>query len=329
MPTTSDADDRSAMPEQRLSWLRRVHHGFREWRRLAKSLLPFVRRRVYRRLEQRHDELAAVFLGGMSPAASAAVRLVKDLDDSSQAEVCLFVSHAPQPVLKAHVVAHITQLCDAGVQVVLIVNTDLPLADIVIEPVLLARLGACVVRENLGLDFAAWAHGQQLFSARMRPRRLMLVNDSIVGPLEDAAYRALIQRMRACRADVVGLTENFDPRYHLQSFFLVFNERAIQPLLQVFGRMVNMPNKDLVIDIYETRLTQHLLSCGLRCEALFPTPARSRHAPPNDTDLRWSALVAAGFPFVKASVLAKLGDDPLIDKLVPARFREVPRYSGK
>jgi hypothetical protein len=162
------------MPEQRLSWLRRVHHGFREWRRLAKSLLPFVRRRVYRRLEQRHDELAAVFLGGMSPAASAAVRLVKDLDDSSQAEVCLFVSHAPQPVLKAHVVAHITQLCDAGVQVVLIVNTDLPLADIVIEPVLLARLGACVVRENLGLDFAAWAHGQQLFSARMRPRRLML-----------------------------------------------------------------------------------------------------------------------------------------------------------
>ena len=313
------------MLNEHVPWHARLRLGFREWRRTMKSRLPYVRRREHRILEQRHDALAKVFLGAMAPADTAAISVVKDLAEPLRGDICLFVTHAPSETLKPHVAAHVSQLVDAGVSVILIVNTDLPAASIRVEPALLERLSGCVVRENVGLDFAAWAHAHAMFAKRLAPTRLMLVNDSIIGPLDADRYRSLLLRVRASTADVVGLTESFDPRYHLQSFYLVFNARALEPLRQCFGHVLNLPTKDLVIDVYETRLTQHLAAAGLRCEALFPTPARSRHAPPNDTALRWSALVAAGFPFVKASVVDSLRDDPAMQRLVPEQFRQRPQ----
>ncbi len=309
------------MINEHLSAFQRLRFRLREWRRMAKSKLPYVRRRVHRKLERSRDELANAVLAGLPRASAAHIHIAKDLHRPLDGDVCLFVSYAAVASLKPHVVAHLSQLMDAGVEVALAINTDLPLSSVQLPAELLHRLAACVVRQNLGLDFAAWAHAHELFADRLRPRRLMLVNDSIVGPLDPGAFRSLLQRARASDADVIGLTENFDPRYHLQSFFLVFNTGALGPLRAVFEQLVNLPTKDLVIDVYETRLTLHLAAQGLRCIALFPTPARSRHAPPNDTDLRWSALIDAGFPFVKASVLARLHDDPEMRRSVPEALR--------
>ena len=310
------------MINEHLSPLQRLRFRLREWRRVAKSKLPYVRRRVHRKLEGSRDDLANAVLAVLPRASAARIHIAKDLHAPLDGDVCLFVSYAAAAALKPHVVAHLSQLMDAGVGVVLAINTDLPLSSVQVPAALMDRLAACVVRQNLGLDFAAWAHAHEVFADRLAPQRLMLVNDSIVGPLDPGAFRSLLQRVRTTDADVIGLTENFDPRYHLQSFFLVFNARALGPLREVFGHLVNLPTKDMVIDVYETRLTLHLAARGLRCVALFPTPARSRHAPPNDTDLRWSALIAAGFPFVKASVLARLHDDPEMRRSVPAALRQ-------
>jgi O-antigen biosynthesis protein len=306
---------------EHLSPWQRLRFTLREWRRTAKSRLPFVRRRVYRKLERARDELAQAVLAGLPPATAAALHIAKDLATPLRGEVCLFVSYAASDTLKPHVPEHLKQLMDAGIDVVLVINTDLPPTAMKLPTELLTRLSACVVRQNLGLDFAAWAHARAAFADRLAPQRLMLVNDSIVGPLDAMAFKSLLERLRGTDADVIGMTENFDPRYHLQSFFLVFNAPALPAVGAVFDRLVNLPTKDMVIDVYETRLTLHLAAQGLRCVALFPTPARSIHAPPNDTDLRWSALLAAGFPFVKASVLDRLHDDPEMIRSVPEALR--------
>jgi lipopolysaccharide biosynthesis protein len=279
---------------------------------------------VHRQLEQSRDDLAQAVLVGLPQASAARLHVVKDLRSPMNGDVCLFVSYASDPGLKPHVTTHLSQLMEAGVAVVLVINTDLPLTAMDVPAALLDRLAACVVRQNIGLDFAAWAHAHTLFADRIHPLRLMLVNDSIVGPLDGDDFRALLQRVRDSDADMIGLTENFDPRYHLQSFFLVFGPRALAPLRAVFDRLVSLPTKDMVIEVYETRLTQHLTDKGLHCAAMFPTPARRRHAPPNDTDLRWEALLAAGFPYVKASVLDRLRDDPKMQSVVPQAWRGHP-----
>lgn len=315
------------MLNDHISLWQRVLFRLREWRRAGKSALPYVRRRVHRRLERARDELAQAVLEGLPPASAARVDILKDLNGSLVGDVCLFVTYAPVATLKAHVAAHLSELMDGGVAVLLVINTDIAPGDIKIAPALLGRLAACVVRENLGLDFAAWGHLHTLYGHRIQPDRLMLVNDSIVGPLDKPAFQAMLARMRRSDADVIGLTENYERRYHLQSFFLVFSARALGAVTSVLERMVSLPNKDLVIEVYETRLTQFLIDRGLKCVALFPTSARSRHAPPNDTDLRWVALVAAGFPFVKGSVVNRLRNDPELQARVPAEWR--PNQDGK
>jgi SAM-dependent methyltransferase len=123
------------------------------------------------------------------------------------------------------------------------------------------------VRENLGFDFAAWAHGLTLCAAPGLTR-LYLVNDSIVGPLDCGAFAALVERVRKSSADVVGLTENTRPLPHLQRFFSSSSAHARWPL----------PTKEQVIDVYETRLTERLRRAGLATEALFPSIQADEHA---------------------------------------------------
>jgi lipopolysaccharide biosynthesis protein len=189
---------------------------------------------------------------------------------------------------------------------VLILNTDLPAETFVFDNALQVRLSGVLIRENVGFDFAAWAHCWSLCQEMSHWSRLLLVNDSIVGPLSAIDFDQMLVRVRCSNADVIGLTESLAPLRHLQSYFLVFNANALrhQIVAQVFGRILNWPSKSQVIDVYETRLTKLLQAEGLRCEALFPALSDDSLSS-NDLALRWRQLVDAGFPYLKTSVIAQ------------------------
>lgn len=290
---------------------------WRGWRRRFKASLPYVRRREYRNLQRRHAELIDAIDGGATPAASAALHVLKAWQPGAGAqEVCFFVSHAPRPELKPHVRHHLLHLRDAGIRVLLIVNADAPAHAMTIEPALLDRLDGAWVRENVGFDFGAWAHAWSACKDDAQiAQRLYLVNDSIVGPLDGAAFARLIARVRSDGADVVGLTEAQAPRPHLQSYFLVLQGSALRsPALQrFFARVLNWPDKQQVIDVYETRLTALLEAAGLRCSALFPSLGDEALAS-DDTSLRWAELVGAGFPYLKTRVIARHPHDERIGR---------------
>lgn len=292
--------------------------SFRSWRRNMKARMPYVRRREFTILQRKYNELADGLGWLATPANVARLSPIKPIAQPLDGEVCLFVTHAAAPRLKPHVVLHVEHLLRAGVHVVLILNTDLAASDFSIDQDLTEKLSGIFVRENLGFDFAAWAH---LFSVcdRQHWSRLYLVNDSIVGPLDSADFQRLIERIRSSPADLVGLTESQHPLPHLQSFFMAFNAPALHgPIVRdVFARVLNLPTKAQVIDVYETRMTRELLRQGLRTEALFEPLSNDRHAA-NDTFFRWDRLLDAGFPYVKASVLIEFGDTSAVRARVPA-----------
>lgn len=296
----------------------------RSLRRRIKASLPYVRRREHRLLQRAFDELVEAADGGASPATTAELAVRKPFAPPQGGEVCLFVSFADQPVLKAHVHHHIQRLVDAGIRVLLIVNTELPAENIQIDAELLERTSGAWIRRNLGFDFGAWAHALQACGDTSGWSRLYLVNDSIVGPLDDAALTRLIGRVRASAADLVGLTEALAPRRHLQSYFLVLQQRALRSAAMqgLFARMRNWPTKSQVIALYETRLTRIAEADGLRCEALFPNLG----AGTDDTSLRWAELVESGFPFIKSRVIAQHGDDARLRAwLAASSLGAVPR----
>lgn len=299
--------------------IHRLSLAWRRRRRAFKDALPYVRRREYRILQRKYAALIDT-VGDSRRALDAAVRIVKQPTAPLAGELCLFVTHAGLPVVKAHVAAHIDALIDAGIAVVLIANTDADKDAFSVAPALLARLSAVVVRDNLGFDFAAWAHGLVLCGGP-GVTRLYLVNDSLVGPLDRSAFAAMIERVRQSSADVVGLTENPRPLPHLQSFFLVFGARALASaaLYRFFQGLLALPTKEQVIDVYETRLTERLRRAGLTTQALFPPMSNDPHSA-NDVFHHWHALVRAGFPYVKTRVLVDFGSDPRLRALVPAEY---------
>ncbi|MEO7007830.1 MAG: rhamnan synthesis F family protein [Caldimonas sp.] len=291
----------------------------RSWRRRLKAHLPYVRRREHRVLQRKYAELIEALDGGASPASEARLKFVKPLPADLGGEVCLFVTYADTPRIKPHVVAHAMRLIDARIEVVLIVNTELPPDALTIDPTLLERTRAIAIRQNLGYDFGAWAHLLALCPGMERWSRLFLVNDSIVGPLDPTAFERMLARIRTSQADVVGLTEALLPRRHLQSYFLAFGPRALRggAVGRVFGRVRNWPDKGQVIDIHESRLTALLEAEGLRCEALFPSLSGDPLSS-DDTSLRWAELVRAGFPYLKTRVIASHPGNPQIEAWLEA-----------
>ena len=296
-------------------------HGFRHWRRSVKAKMPYVRRREYRKVMQRFEALAETICVGVPRADRARIVELKAPSSQSVDELCLFLSYQPGTTLKRSVQTHISALLERGIRVVLILNTATPVEQIRIDPALADRLEAIYVRENLGYDFAGWAHVHTLLAPRVHARRLYLVNDSITGPFDDAAFDRMIGRIRASKADMIGLTEAMSPRPHLQSFFLVFNERAVTEIVGPFLRdVLCFPTKGTVIDLYETRLTQHLRRAGFVCEPVFP-PLTKNKLNANDTYYMWQELLEAGFPFVKVSIANENPDHPTIRRLMaPERF---------
>jgi lipopolysaccharide biosynthesis protein len=137
---------------------------------------------------------------------------------------------------------------------------------------LLPHCAAIVHRQNVGYDFGAWRDGLSLIADTRKLERLILSNDSVFGPLQDLA--GVIERCDPQRADVWGVTDSYHHRYHLQSYFLVFNQRALESksFSKFWKSMRYIGNKAVVVFKYEVGMSQALLRGGLRLRALHPYP---------------------------------------------------------
>ena len=273
--------------------------------------------------------------GPCRPAWAARVELIKPLRMIPGEEVALFVTHSATGRIKPHVAPYLEALARSGIKPLLIVVTDRevdipqPLADIA---------AGMMVRANAGYDFAAWAHAIHLHPEVFGAGTLYLVNDSLIGPVDAARFDDLLTRVRASDADMVGLTESQEYRWHVQTFFVALKPRLLSSwwLHGFFDEVRILSDKDAVIRTYEVRFAGAVEQSGHSVEILFP----SDHAA-NPTLYDWRGLIERGFPFVKAllvrghfdevdltgwrETLGRAGFDlDLIDRTVAASAEAVP-----
>ena len=236
------------------------------------------------------------------PVEWAELHALKAWAATSARPVALFVTHAPDGRLKPHVRLHLDALRHAEVDVILIVAGEAGS----IDEAAAGPLAGLYVRANVGFDFAAWAHLLKLRPALWDATGLYLLNDSVIGPIGDGAYPAMMQRVRTSSADLVGLTESRERGWHLQSYFLFLRATALRHarLQGFFNAVRSVGDKQAVIDGYEVALAGEAVAAGLKVEALFQKGAEA-----NPTLFAWRALLAEGFPFLKASVVTGRHDD--------------------
>ncbi len=235
------------------------------------------------------------------PVEWAGIRALEAWTGPPAGEMALFVTHAPDGRLKPHVRPHLDALRRNGVDVILLVAGEAGL----VEAAAAGPLAGLYARANAGFDFAAWAHLLKLLPELWDAPGLYLLNDSVIGPLGETAYSAMMARIRASAADVVGLTESREHRWHLQSYFLFLRVTALRHAqIQAFFNAVRIvQDKQAVIDDYEVALAGEAVAAGLKVEALFRKGAET-----NPTLFAWRDLLADGFPFLKASVVTERHD---------------------
>ncbi|MDB5362592.1 MAG: polysaccharide biosynthesis protein-like protein [Rhodospirillales bacterium] len=130
--------------------------------------------------------------------------------------------------------------------------------------------GRVLQRRNLGYDFGAWRDGILLTPEIGEAEQVLILNDSIFGPLQD--LKEIIDQCQFDRTDVWGMTDSYDNKYHLQSFFVLFGAKALRSkaFTDFWRQMRYVGGKRVVIHKYEVGLSQAMLKAGLKLKALYP-----------------------------------------------------------
>jgi lipopolysaccharide biosynthesis protein len=254
---------------------------------------PLAHYLLYGAKEGRHAKPADIVIGDVADAQLCCRKCPR-----AAGETALFVTHSPDGQLKPHVRYYLASLARHGVHPVLIVAADGEF--FAPDAALLALVDGLYVRQNVGYDFAAWAHvlreNRQLLDCNI----LYLVNDSTIGPLSERKFEELLARVRSSESDLVGLTDSYERGWHIQSYFIALKPAALSsPALWSFiEKIKNLADKKDVVNAYETRFAPMLQAAGLRCEVFFPA-----HTSHNPSLMDWRALIGSGLPFVKLAAL--------------------------
>jgi Rhamnan synthesis protein F len=220
---------------------------------------------------------------------------------SPRETMALFVTHAPRSRIKPHVPPFLKALASEGVAPTLVVMADQIRS--VDTKELFDLVDGLYVRQNEGYDFGVWAHVARDVDPA-RTRALLLINDSVIGPLNAPRFSIVFNRIRASSAQLIGLTDSFEITHHLQSYFLVAKAEGITTVVDFLAGVKAYATKHDVIIHYEIPLSRHFRDLDFRVEALFPSSSRG-----NETLERWRELIQRGFPFVKAAALRSSGED--------------------
>jgi len=126
-----------------------------------------------------------------------------------------------------------------------------------------------VQRRNFGRDFGAWHDLMPEIRRRWpAPRELMLVNDSVLGPIHP--LEPILDAMRAGGQGLFGLTESVQGGAHLQSYMLLARGKAAAADLMRFVQTLHVSHsKWLLVQMGEIRLARWMRRRGHRVAALF------------------------------------------------------------
>lgn len=187
-----------------------------------------------------------------------------------------------------------------------------------------SELGAQVSvfrRPNTGYDFGSWAAFLHAFPAVRRAPRVLLANDSLVGPFE--SIQVILADFDRCPTDIWGITGTTQDTAHLQSHFVGYKDGVLaEPALRRFwdGVRVERSKRDLILR-YEIGLSRLAFAEGYLLAAHFPWNWVTSLGQ-NPTSAGWRRLILQGFPFVKRELVLRPPPEVPDAADVPAVVRE-------
>ena len=123
----------------------------------------------------------------------------------------------------------------------------------------------------------------------MDASQLCFMNDSFVVVDGSAFQRCVKYMFESNPVDFAGITSSYEGTYHLQSYFMLFNGRSVNAVLEYF-KMRGLPiNHQASISEYELGITSHLIKDGLVPFAMVSN--MEMKFPLNTTYCKWSTVL--------------------------------------
>ena len=158
-----------------------------------------------------------------------------------------------------HVIRHVDALAAACDHVLVVSASSLSAES---RAVLSAR-AEVLERPNTGYDFGSWQAGLNHVDRWSDLDRIILVNDSVVGPL--VPYSTIISAAVESDAPWWGITESRQRSPHLQTYCIGFEAEALRhPALATFWETLEIPDdREDAIETGELGLSTALTEAGL------------------------------------------------------------------
>jgi len=178
----------------------------------------------------------------------------------------------------------------------------------------LKKLGIIQIieKENVMPDFSAWKIALELNDYGQKYESVLLANDSVFGPLYN--LNDIVEELQSRNSDFWGMTDSHSIHYHLQSYFLWFNQSVVSSKVwcDFWKNLKIFTDKKVVIYQYETQLTRYFINNGFTSESYI------KYIQIEDEILRidkkykncnyliylWKELISEkNFPFLKRSIV--------------------------
>lgn len=175
--------------------------------------------------------------------------------------LCIFASFSAVDRVEAYVLHYLKALSTAGFDIVF-VSTSAKISSE--DQKKLAEYCIHILRrQNVGYDFGSWKAGLLYTPLDVRSySNILLTNDSYYAPI----YPIKDALDAGQQSDIFGITDSFEIEYHIMSYFVLYNRKAIAS--DIFWaqwddvRMIPTKLKVLIIHLYEVGMNKKFRKSG-------------------------------------------------------------------
>ncbi|GEM_PF-1748547 len=222
--------------------------------------------------------------------------------------LCIFSHYDKDNHIADYVIYYLDQLSQCGCDIIF-VSTSTSLS--AIERKKIAPFcRKIIIKANRGRDFSAFKCGLTYAQNLSHYEKVILANDSVYGPF--FPLTDIIQYGDKNNLDMWGATDSFEYRYHIQSYFVVFNKKMIQShsFNQFWQGVYPLRSRTNIIMRYEIGMSSFFLRHGFKLGAFCPYMAIQQDLGLqskllNTTHYLWDTLITRyRYPFIKRELLA-------------------------
>ena len=238
---------------------------------LTTSVKFLIRRKFF--LQFAAETFEYQVLSRFRPLGSTLIELHPTSQKPCMNRWAFYVTYSQNSQIAGYVINQVKALSESGYEVLLISSSP-QIPDHEIQKVS-PFCRAVLHRQNRGYDFASWATGYQVASENpawaaslKEAESVILMNDSCFGPYQPLG--PILERMRAARAAVFGISKCYELGEYIQSYFMHFGSELIKKgvLADYIRRIRILHTKWGIVRFFEIGGSRWLNSQGFELMAL-------------------------------------------------------------